>query len=142
MTALSLCFALLSTYPNANGVRACRLVPWAIEGAAEARTWTRESVTPALMMGIAAVETGGTFKPWLVNGGGYCGPFQVHPRNTRHSLTCAELMGQPGAMASGRILGRFARRGGGLREALRLYSGSAGDNFVYSARVIALAGRW
>ena len=142
MTAIALCFALLSTYPNANGVRACRLVPWAIEGAAEARTWTREPVTPALMIAVAAVETGGTFKTPIVGGrnGAYCGAWQTRPLWT--GMTCAELQGQPSAMAAGRILGRFARRGGGLREALRLYSGSAGDNFVYSARVIALAGRW
>lgn len=135
MTAIALCIAAALSYPPASAVRACRLAPWAVEGAAEARTWTREQVTPAVMLAVASVETGGTFKTPIVGGwkGAYCSPWQVAPKWA--GMTCAELQGQPGAMAAGRILGRFARRGKGLVYALNSYGGDSSGE--YARRVMA-----
>lgn len=137
MTALTLCILAAMHYPAPQAARACALAPWAVDAATEARTWTREPVTPGLMLAVAYVETRWTVG--LVNAGGYAGPWQCHPRWT--GLTAAELQGQPGAMAAGRILGRFARRGGGLREALRRYSGSGKGRYAYADAVLRESAR-
>jgi len=143
LSAIALCAAAIGTHSPAHAARACDLAPWAIEGATEARTWTKAPVTPAIMMGIAAVETGGTFRKRIVGGwkGAYCGPFQVHPNNAK-PLTCADLQTHKAGKAAGRILGRFTRRNGKLRDGLRLYSGSKPGNYKYADAVLAAAQRF
>ena len=128
IAAIALCIAATASHGPA-AARACDLIPWATDAADEARTWTKEPVTPALMLAITAVETGGTFRKRIVGGwkGAFCGPFQVHPNNAK-PLTCKDLQTRKAGKAAGRIFGRFARRGGGLREALRRYSGSGPGN--------------
>ena len=91
LLAVSLCLSAVS----AGQPRACLLAPWAAEAA------SLEGVDPATLLAIAGRET-----RWKqLDNGLQCGAWQVAHRWS--GLTCAELHGQPGAMAAARMLRRF-----------------------------------
>lgn len=130
--ALALCFALAATpAPGDEVLRGCALAQPVVL-AAEAY-----GLQPSLLLAVAQRESG---IRTTTNKGGYCGPWQVHPR-WAEAATCSHLQGGQGAWAAARILAAFKRGGGGLDEALRRYSGSAPGSRWYARAVLRLQAR-
>lgn len=107
---------------------ACAVAPWAAEAAA------LERVDAPLLLAVAGREN--RWRPH--DGPEYCGAWQVAPRWS--GLTCAELQGQPGAMAAARLLRSFGVRRN-ERRALERYAGCTRGCTWYTRDVQALARR-
>jgi len=129
--AFLLCLALASdpTIPGGEVLRGCA-VATPTDIAADAYGF------PApLLMAIARRET--NIRP-KVNASGHCGPWQVNPKWAEGN-TCKMLKGSAGVWAAARILDDKRRAAhGDMKEALRLYSGSAKGSTWYAREVLAL----